>query len=369
MSFLVDETLYGFLLCLFCPINIKAWANRSSLLPDLGCFPTVELEARMRVIQLQTPMTKFLRLAFFSLSLIALSSATTFAQFGGGGGGFGGGGGGFGGGGGGFGGGGGGGGNQGSGVIVDANGVLSTQVVTDPNGVLTRQRVAEAMNRLEGDLAKPSKLRKVSITKLEQAIKERIEAGGGPSDAMLHLAGLTRIDYVFCYPETGDIVLAGPAEPWAVAPSGRVQGIETGRPVIELQDLVAALRSFPPGKSGQGPLIYCSIDPTAEGLSRMQQFLMQFGRQATPGDTQFIVNELRERLGLQVVTVGGVPADTHFAQVLVEADYRMKLIGIGLEKAAGPIEELRRTSQSSNDQPECHAALVLCARLRAFEGQ
>ena len=31
--------------------------------------------------------------------------------------------------------------------------------------------------------------------------------------------------------------------------------------------------------------------------------------------------------------MGGVPADTHFAQVLVEADYRMKLIGIGLEKA------------------------------------
>ncbi len=26
-----------------------------------------------------------------------------------------------------------------------------------------------------------------------------------------------------------------------------------------------------------------------------------------------------------------MPADTHFAQVLVEADYRMKLIGIGLE--------------------------------------
>jgi hypothetical protein len=35
---------------------------------------------------------------------------------------------------------------------------------------------------------------------------------------------------------------------------------------------------------------------------------------------------------MQEVTVQGVPADTHFAQVLVEADYRMKLIGIGLEK-------------------------------------
>jgi hypothetical protein len=35
---------------------------------------------------------------------------------------------------------------------------------------------------------------------------------------------------------------------------------------------------------------------------------------------------------MQNVTVNGVPSDTHFANVLVEADYRMKLISIGLER-------------------------------------
>ncbi len=34
---------------------------------------------------------------------------------------------------------------------------------------------------------------------------------------MRHLAGLTRLKYVFCYPESGDIVIAGPAEAWAEA--------------------------------------------------------------------------------------------------------------------------------------------------------
>lgn len=34
---------------------------------------------------------------------------------------------------------------------------------------------------------------------------------------------------------------------------------------------------------------------------------------------------------MQVITVGGISPKTHFAQVMVEADYRMKLIGIGLE--------------------------------------
>ena len=220
--------------------------------------------------------------------------------------------------------------------MVDADGVLSRKIANDPSGQLTRQRIAEAMSRLEGDLAKPSQLRKVSLTKLENAVREKVAAGANPTDAMKHLAGLTRIDYVFCYPSEngteGEIVLAGPAEPWGEAPSGRMLGIESGSPVIELQDVVAALRTFSPETKGQSPLIYCSIDPTAEGLSRMQRWLARFGRSATPAQTQYIVEQLREKLGLQVVTVGGVPANTHFAQVLVEADYRMKLIGIGSEK-------------------------------------
>ena len=37
-------------------------------------------------------------------------------------------------------------------------------------------------------------------------------------------------------------------------------------------------------------------------------------------------------LGLQLVSINGVSPKTHFAQVMVEADYRMKLIGIGLER-------------------------------------
>jgi hypothetical protein len=41
---------------------------------------------------------------------------------------------------------------------------------------------------------------------------------------------------------------------------------------------------------------------------------------------------LHDSLGLQEVSVYGVSPKTHFAQVMVEADYRMKLIGIGLER-------------------------------------
>jgi hypothetical protein len=224
-----------------------------------------------------------------------------------------------------------------SGVAVDADGVLRRVAAADPTGELARQRIQEALVRLDRDIARRSPLRKVSLTRLDRIIKQRRQDGRGVDDAMRHLAGITRLQYVFCYPDSGDIVIAGPAEAWAEAPSGRILGIESGRPVLELQDLIVALRIFPPGADNKKPFIYCSIDPTEEGLSRMHQFLHQLGGRIgnpayNPGQEQFIAGGLRERLGLQIITVGGVSPKTHFAQVLVEADYNMKLIGIGLEQ-------------------------------------
>jgi len=217
-----------------------------------------------------------------------------------------------------------------SGVAVDADGVLKRLQAADATGELMRTRVAQARATL-GDAAQPSQLRKVSLTRLIAKANKAVTEGYGPDDEMLHLAGLTRIRYVFYYPETKDIVLAGPAEGWVDTPDGRIVGWNSGQPVLQLEDLAVALRTFAPGGKTNS-LVYCSIDPTQDGLARMQQFLGEIGRQIGPGDEQFIVEGLRDSLGLQVITIGGVPASTHFAQVMVEADYRMKLIGIGLEK-------------------------------------
>lgn len=220
-----------------------------------------------------------------------------------------------------------------SGVAVDANGVLRRLSTTEFRGDLMRQRLEQARANLDGNVAQRSKLRKVSLTRLARLIKKAIDEGHGPDDAMKNLAGLTRIQYVFYYPETQDIVIAGPAEGWIEDLAGRVIGIETGQPVLELQDMIVALRTFPPAKKSN-PMVYCSIDATPEGLSRMQQFLDRIGRTFSAGNIneQFIVEGIRESLGMQVITLGGIPANTHFAQVMVEADYRMKLIGIGLEE-------------------------------------
>ena len=215
-----------------------------------------------------------------------------------------------------------------AGVVVDAHGLLQKKSYRDPGGYLTRQRIAAAKATLQPKLARFSKLRCVSLNRLEAAIRGR---EGVASGEMRYLAGLLRLRYVFLYPESGDIVVAGEAEGWITNPAGRVIGITSQRPVLQLQDLVVALRAFPPDGGGT-QVIGCSIDPTEEGLAAMQHFLRSIGSRATPGDTRYIVDGLRTSLGLQTVSIDGVSPKTHFAQVMVEADYRMKLIGIGLER-------------------------------------
>lgn len=218
-----------------------------------------------------------------------------------------------------------------AGVMVSPEGVLRVKQATDATGIVTRTRIADARARLGTDVTKVSELRKISLNRLEAAIAQRLAAGQQPTEEMKYLAGLTRIQYVFFYPESNDIVIAGPAEGFFADPSGRVLGMTSGRAVLELQDLVAALRAFPP-EGKRTHVIAVSIDPTQEGLQNMQQWLAQIAGRVRPGDAGMIVEGLKEKLGLHNVSIQGVSPKTHFAQVLVEADYRMKLIGIGIEK-------------------------------------
>ena len=112
-----------------------------------------------------------------------------------------------------------------AGVIVDADGVLKMHKFADPGGRLTRTRIASSRASLDPEIARRSKLRKISLNRLEQAAVEMLERGEELPKDMLYLAGMTRLQYVFFYPETNDIVVAGPAEGWATDLSGRVRGL------------------------------------------------------------------------------------------------------------------------------------------------
>jgi len=224
-----------------------------------------------------------------------------------------------------------GGGNQGNnlgGIAIDAAGVVSPAFAKETTARLNQRRQeALAAEHLSSDVNTVSLMRKVSLVRLEQASREFAGQNKHVPIEMQFLAGLQRIDYVFVYPETGDLVIAGPAEGFTPNVIGRVLGTSTGRPPLRLDDLIVALRTVP-----QTSLIGCSIDPTQQGLVRFNDYLNRNGFAATTAVIQRRFREMAQAMGLQDVSVFGVPANSHYASVLVEADYRMKLMSVGLER-------------------------------------
>ncbi|HEX5104354.1 MAG TPA: DUF1598 domain-containing protein, partial [Pirellulaceae bacterium] len=217
------------------------------------------------------------------------------------------------------------------GVSIDAQGVVARSDVDRAQRL--REARLRALAEIDSRLEAASPLRKISLRDLTAAIEQRMKAGLPATDEIQNLAGLTRIQYVLVYPERGDIVLAGPAEGWQVNDLGCVVGVKSGQPVLQLDDLIVALRTAKE-QPKTGELITCSIDPTAEGLTRFTRMLNS--RDLPINDAT--VAGLEQAVGPQQVTLTGVPPGTHFAQVLVAADFLMKRLAMNFEPA--PIDGL-----------------------------
>jgi hypothetical protein len=224
--------------------------------------------------------------------------------------------------------------NSVGGISVDARGVVEEPSLENKHKI-ARLR-AEALEKVPAELGEATDLRMISLKGLESAMAELIDDDlGGLArdlpDEMKYLAGLQRVQYVFVYPEENDIVIAGPAEGWKVDELGRIVGEKSGLPVIQLDDLIVALRTADAARTGDG--ITCSIDPTAEGRRALEQFL---SKQRT--FTQAVVPGIKDSLGPQNITVTGVPASSRLGRTLVAADYRMKRIAMKLSPT--PLPEL-----------------------------
>jgi hypothetical protein len=210
------------------------------------------------------------------------------------------------------------------GVVVSVDGVLNN---VDPRA---RRELAElrrkALDRVPVAMSETTELRMISLRALDDAIAQLVKESRPLPDEIRYLAGLQRLQYIFVDTDNRDIVLAGPAEGWKVDDLGNVVGMTTGRPVLQLDDLVVALRSADQARNGG---ISCSIDPTAEGMQRLQQYLSTKRTIGNPGQT---LRDYEQSLGPQQISVTGVPGSSRFASVLVAADYRMKRLAMKMDE-------------------------------------
>jgi len=215
------------------------------------------------------------------------------------------------------------------GISIDAEGVVGP--ANDDSRAMLLALLRKEIKEAPADLTAPVERRMVSLRGLESACEQALRENlGRLPDEVRFLAGLQRIQYVFVYPEENDIVLAGPGEGWKLDDAGNVVGITTGRPVLQLDDLLVALRTVTKARTDG---ISVSINPTEEGYRNLNQlFDQQRGQPLNP--TPAFEAAIRQAFGPQQVALSGIPADSHFARVLVAADYRMKRLAMDLEKSS-----------------------------------
>ncbi|MCA9058672.1 MAG: DUF1598 domain-containing protein, partial [Planctomycetaceae bacterium] len=180
------------------------------------------------------------------------------------------------------------------------------------------------------DATVASELRLVSLPRLEQHVAALQAAGKPIPSEVLSLAGITEVRYLFLVPETGDVVIGGPAGAWR-QDENRTVNAENGRPTLQLDDLVTLSRAFSDGGPG---FFMCSIDPKPEQVQAVKKFVTDNQKQLNASTVRDFTQTLEKTLGLQNVIVNGVPANSRVASVIVDADYRMKEIGIGRRDGA-----------------------------------
>ncbi|MFY7877644.1 MAG: hypothetical protein ACOVQM_19465, partial [Pirellula sp.] len=127
------------------------------------------------------------------------------------------------------------------GVSISPEGVLKTVSVEEQQEALATMRAN--LIGAEGDLKQPAQRRLISLKNLQRLVLASIENNEKLPEEVLFLGGLTRIENVFVYPERNDIVLAGPSEPWTTGLNGSVVGVNSGRPIVYLEDLLCALKT------------------------------------------------------------------------------------------------------------------------------
>ena len=226
---------------------------------------------------------------------------------------------------------GGGGGNQGGGVggiRIDTAGLVQQAILRPASLRDQRIELLRAAKNLPAELNRSSALRKVSLRELDREAGRLLQNGQPIPDEMTALAGLTRIDMICFANEGRDVIIAGPAEGFARQRDGRVVGIDSGRPVLCLDDLLVAIRSVNDRVS-----VGCSFDPDPGRLVKTQQMLRQNTTANNLADAERGFKETGDVLGNWSVRVLGVPEDSRMAVAMVEADFVLKRLTTGAEKS------------------------------------
>jgi len=225
-----------------------------------------------------------------------------------------------------------------AGVWVDATGTMRVREHDARKLAAERRRAQRAL--LNTDVQSDD-LVYVSLPRLFEEARRHREAGKPLPDDLRYLRGMVKLRYLFVFPDERDLVIAGDSESVNAPGSYRPTGAITGRPVIQFDDLVVALRLMRRGRAATP--FGCTIDLPSGAQDAVRDVV--YGADRRPGDRAEVLNQLPAAIGPQVIKTFGAPANTRFAMVCLEADYIMKRQTIGADPPHIP--QVRYTTSGS----------------------
>jgi len=212
------------------------------------------------------------------------------------------------------------------GVYIDAEGVLHSTGKPDERLDALRAKAAK--------LPKDNKLVYVSLPRVFAEARKLREEGKALPPEVRYLGGMVRLKYVFVFPDEKDLVIAGPAEPFDADVPYRPLGRYTGRPVLQLDDFITALRHVGPG--GPGGALGCTLEVTQEIADRIRSKTKEVGPKAASIGNRQASELISQHAGPQPVKYIGLAPDNRYAAVCIEADYLLKMFGLGLIDSPTP---------------------------------
>ena len=232
-----------------------------------------------------------------------------------------------------------------SGLIMDAKGAIHFH---EPDAKEMEEAKAKALKPVV--VAKEEKLCFISLPRLLPIIKELQLREKPVPDELKYLGGLTQIKYVFAYPDERELVIVGPYEPWDTTNPVQAVGKTTGRPIIQLDDLVAAMRTARSMHRGgeNGGTFGCSISPAKGVEERVAKVTKEYAQKPRPEK----MAALTKAIGPQQVKVFNTNENTRLALVCVAADCKLKRYALGVE--APPVPGIGVAVESSARVPNSH---------------
>ena len=167
----------------------------------------------------------------------------------------------------------------------------------------------------------PDQYRAISLSVLQEKLKDAHGDSAYPKE-FLRLTGMTRVIGYIVDGANRDLILFGE--------------IEAGIPPLYLDDFVVALRNtwlkYADLKDNLYYYLapYCSIEPDLNAVENLKNIGSRISEGSDSQSVEQAIEEWRQTCGSpQSVQIKGIPFNSHFASVLVKADYDMKRLAVG----------------------------------------